>query len=420
MVVTTVVKSSMRRLRLTLGLWIRTAVACAIAGLGVAILFPVEIVAVAAMVLFSLFTLPLAIGVTVPPIIAWYVVAGLYRRATPAPLVAGRIDHDGMADAVDRFAGGVTRPSEFLPPRALAAGVAVLAIWAVGYAAVESSTLLAPLPTAVVLGVVVGVATAVYHTGRTIYDELGSGGTVQRRLEEGAGIVDSAASSCDAITADLQARVDRLANQAGVPAPTVRVGPDRRPFAATAGIRTDASTIVVSRGLVESLDDRELEAVLAHELAHVVNRDAAILTLLSLPVAKVDSLIEVYDDESAGGPVHHPFFALIGLIVAGFNRWSVAVVTRYREYVADRGAVAITGDPAALATALETLDAELEDRPSSDLRNHRSTAAFSIVPPPWEEHRFFDRTRRFVARAIFGTHPPTEKRIERLRDAIDD
>ncbi|AFO59284.1 peptidase M48 Ste24p [Natrinema sp. J7-2] len=52
------------------------------------------------------------------------------------------------------------------------------------------------------------------------------------------------------------------------------------------------------------------------------------------------------------------------------------------------------------------------------MREHRSTVAFSIIPPPWEEHRVFDRTRRVIARKMFGTHPLTEKRIGRLREPI--
>jgi len=137
---------------------------------------------------------------------------------------------------------------------------------------------------------------------------------------------------------------------------------------------------------------------------------AAVVTVLSLPAAYAESMANRYDD--------HPLVVIPGAFVVTLSRWSVAVVSRYREYLADRGAVAITGDPAALASALETLDRDLERRPGTDLREHRSAAAFSIVPPPWEEHRFFDRTRRFVRRRLFGTHPRTTKRIEQLRTRL--
>ncbi len=110
--------------------------------------------------------------------------------------------------------------------------------------------------------------------------------------------------------------------------------------------------------------------------------------------------------------------ALLAGVVAATSRLSVAVVSRAREYAADDAAAAVTGDPAALAAALERLDDRVAGRPSADLRG--ATAPFSVVPPTWEEHRFFDRTRRFVARRLLGTHPPTEQRIERLRRLADE
>jgi heat shock protein HtpX len=138
----------------------------------------------------------------------------------------------------------------------------------------------------------------------------------------------------------------------------------------------------------------------------VANRDAAVLTALSVPRVTARRTMERFGA--------NPVVALLALTVLAMARFWVAVVSRAREYAADDGAVAVTGDPAALASALETLDAELGRRPASDLRQS-APSAFAIVPPPWEEHRFFDRTRRLVARRLLGTHPPTERRIERLR-----
>lgn len=399
-------------------------VATVIAALGLLFLFFVEVLAVAVMVALMLSLMPIVVGVMLSLFACWVIIAGVYRRVMPVPLVVGRISHDGMAEAVERFARGVTRPGVDVTRRQFGAAVLALGVWLPGVALVEYSATLTPPSTVVALGIVAGVGTAAYHTGRTIADELVEGGTIEQHLEQVVDVVDpddeSPLEDLDRSLADLQTRVDRLANQAGAPAPTVRVGRERVPVAATAGFRPETSTIAVSSGLCDALSDRELEAVLAHELAHVVNRDAAVLTALSLPVAKADSLDErvsetLENDDSSLRPLHHPGIVLVAMVVSGFSRWAVVLVARYREYVADRGAVALTGDPAALASALETLDRDVTRRPSSDLRTHRSTAAFSIVPPPWEEHRFFDRTRRFVARRIFGTHPPTEKRIERLR-----
>ena len=252
------------------------------------------------------------------------------------------------------------------------------------------------------------------HIGTTVRSEYAGESAVLRDLERGERRESRATATTradDHDLATLQATVGRLAAQADVPTPTVRIGSSATPRAITVGYRPATSTVVVSRGLLETLDDRELEAVLAHELAHVVHRDAAVMTFLALPAANASATVDRH--------VANPVLAIPAAVTYAVSRWCVALVSSYREYVADDGAVAITGGPAALASALETLDAELERRPATDLRDHRSTAAFSIVPPPWEEHRFFDRTRRVIARGIFGTHPDTETRIDRLRTAVD-
>ncbi|WP_415380621.1 M48 family metallopeptidase [Halosimplex sp. TS25] len=206
----------------------------------------------------------------------------------------------------------------------------------------------------------------------------------------------------------LQTRVERLAAHVGVPAPEIRLVASIRSIAAAVGYRPGDSTLVLSTGLVEALDDRELDAVVAHELAHVANRDAAVLTALSFPRVNAERLFDRYGI--------NPVVALLAGAVALTGRFCAATVARAREYAADDGAAAITGDPAALASALERLDAGVSRRPSEDARTSAADA-FAIVPPPWEEHRFFDRTRRLLFRRLLGTHPPTERRIERLRRA---
>ena len=249
------------------------------------------------------------------------------------------------------------------------------------------------------------------HVGTTIRAECTGESAVLRDLKHGERL-ESRVGTADRDLTTLRATVDRLAAQADVPPLAVRIDPSATPRAITVGYRPATSTVVVSQGLLETLDDRELEAVLAHELAHIVNRDAAVMTFLALPAVTATATVDRH--------VANPVLAIPAAVTYAVSRWCVALVSSYREYVADDGAVAITGDPAALASALETLDADLERRPATDLRDHRSTVAFSIVPPPWEEHRFFDRTRRVIARRIFGTHPDTGTRIDRLRTAVEE
>lgn len=393
-------------------------VAGLIATLGIATLLVLEFAVIAVVTVLFLTFVPWVITISLLLVVPWLVVTAVYRRVMPRPLVVGRIDNDATAEAFEPLARSITAPDTRTWLRWSGVAFGLLVAWIVGFVFVETSSL-TPFQVVVPIAVVAGIVGSLFLTSRTIADELGEGGSVQRRLEEEVRVLEATELDADDTERleDLQARVDRLANQAGVPAPTVRLGRDRTPIAATVGIRPQTSTIVVSRGLYEELSDRELEAVLAHELAHVLNRDAAILTFLSIPRVKAHAMLET-ELEGQKSPYHHPVVSIPIFVVAGLSRWACTVVARYREYVADRGAVAITGDPAALASALETLDHDLEFRPSSDLREHRSTAAFSIVPPPWEEHRFFDRTRRFVARRLFGTHPSTEKRVERLRARV--
>ena len=289
--------------------------------------------------------------------------------------------------------------------------------WAVTLVSVET--------VAIVLAAVSALAFVSVHVGATICAEFTGNSAVLRDLEdrfdlekltadESTGQVaiglESAADREAGVDGSLESTVTRLARQADLPTPKIQVLEHSTPVALTVGYRSDVSTLILSRGLIEMLEDDELEAVIAHELSHIVNRDAAVLTALSAPGA----VARLARSRYGYNPVIEPLAMLVRII----SRWYVALVSRGREYAADDGAVAITGDPASLASALESLDADLDRRPSTDLREWDTATAFAIVPPTWEEHPFFDRTRRFVARTIFGTHPPTKKRVDRLRTQL--
>lgn len=330
----------------------------------------------------------------------------------------------GITDEVRRLGDRLEQAPG--PRPALLAGIgtvvgAVVVYWA---GTVGSTDAIAVGSAAVGALVIVGV-----HVGSAVRDEFTGDAAVLRELEgrlegeprgDGAVIADGgdegdgsgdAAVATNALPA-FESIAVRLAGQADLPVPEVRLLDDRTPVALTVGYQPASSTLVCSWGLLETLSDRELEAVIAHELAHVVNRDAAVLTALSVPGAIAGLSRSRYG--------YNPVVEPLALFVRAASRASVAFVARGREYAADDGAVAITGDPAGLASALETLDADLERRPFVDLRERDPATAFSIVPPPWEEQRFFDRTKRFVVRGLLGTHPRTETRIERLRSAIED
>ncbi len=164
---------------------------------------------------------------------------------------------------------------------------------------------------------------------------------------------------------------------------------------------------------MDRLDDRELDAALAHELAHLLNRDAAVMTLLAFPRSKISGLLKLVSRFDSAAYLFPVFIAAIPVYIT--NRLAAPMVARYREYAADHAAGELVGSHAAVAGALITLDREYSTQHTQDLRVGWSTRAFGIVPPPWEERKVLDGAIRFLYRRMLGTHPPTESRIERLR-----
>ena len=231
----------------------------------------------------------------------------------------------------------------------------------------------------------------------------------------------------------LHATVTRIAQAADLPAPSIHVTDRERPLAMTTGLSTDDAKLVVSTGLLDALDAEELEAVVAHELAHVKNRDAIVMTLVELPLASARNFGRVL--QHSGGA----HFALVGVALASYAFWGVgrllvASLSRSRELAADRGASALLGDPAALAVALDTLDDDVTSAPNRDARE-TALASLSIVPDTnessgpiltyegrrpllWSVRLPVRRAHRWLheryLRAALATHPATDERIDRL------
>lgn len=203
--------------------------------------------------------------------------------------------------------------------------------------------------------------------------------------------------------------VERLARQVDLPKPAVRVDPTATPLAYTTYrpddpiVRTDrveVPVIVVSQGLIETLSESELSAILAHEIAHIANDDLRLITVVLVPLVAAETLTA---DE---GPTSN-VFEVCGRLLRFVASIGIGVFSRGRELAADRGAVAITGDPATLAAALERLDEAGSIKPTTDLREHaRSTNAINVLPtlPPGPD-----------TTGLRSTHPPLETRLEQLR-----
>ncbi|WP_049991536.1 M48 family metallopeptidase, partial [Natrinema salifodinae] len=192
--------------------------------------------------------------------------------------------------------------------------------------------------------------------------------------------------------------VRRLAMIADVPEPAVRVVDDTEPSCYTVGRLTDA-TIVVTTGLVEALDAEELEAVLAHEIAHVANRDVTLMTITTLFVEIADrayrgarlarrALADPDALSQSGRAALYWFLPLVALtyvfvapilwVFPTIAAWATRTLSHAREFAADAAAARITGNPLALATALLTL-AETTPTPATDLRT-TGIRALCITP----------------------------------------
>jgi len=207
----------------------------------------------------------------------------------------------------------------------------------------------------------------------------------------------------------LHAMIDRLSQQADLPKPKVAVADTRVPNAFATGRSQSKSAVCVTTGLLQTLDQEELEGVMAHELAHVKNRDVMVMTIASF-LSTIAFLVVRWGwlfgggrDRNGGGSF--AIAIVISLVVWVVSFLLIRALSRYREFAADRGAAVITGNPSALASALLRIDGRMDNVPREDLREQAEMNAFFIIP-----------IRSGFIGKIASTHPSTERRVERLRD----
>jgi heat shock protein HtpX len=192
----------------------------------------------------------------------------------------------------------------------------------------------------------------------------------------------------------LHEAIERLCQLADLPKPRVAVAETDLPNAFAAGHSRKSATVCVTTGLMERLEPRELEGVLAHELSHIGNRDVIVMTVAGF-LATVAGLLVRFGIYSG----------MASIVVYVLSFLLLRALSRYREYAADRGAAIITGAPAQLASALQKISGSLSRIPTRDLRASEGMNAFFILPAV---------AKGFSLSSIVSTHPPTEKRIERL------
>jgi heat shock protein HtpX len=206
--------------------------------------------------------------------------------------------------------------------------------------------------------------------------------------------------------------LERLCMRADIPVPELVVEAD-----AEANAWTTRGRIHVTTPLLRRLDESELEAVLAHELAHLAHRDAAVMDVCSAPSRVLLALAGVLASVLKGSKTAMGLGQLGALAVIGaaiglppafllgwFSRLSVLGMSRTREFAADAAAAALTGKPSALASALMKLDGERDWLPAADLRQAQARAVLCIVGA--------DSSR---LGPLFRTHPSIAGRVKRLQ-----
>jgi heat shock protein HtpX len=201
---------------------------------------------------------------------------------------------------------------------------------------------------------------------------------------------------------DLHAMVDRLCAMSDLPKPRVAVIPTDIPNAFATGRSPKRSVVAVTEGLWRRLDQPEIEGVIAHELAHIANRDVAVMTFASF-FSNVASLL-IWFGGGLGRNREGPPIWLIALVVYFVSYFLILALSRYREFAADRGAALVTGAPENLMSALQKIASDITRIPQRDLRQLEGLNAFFIIPT---------NVKRSVG-TLFLTHPPLEKRLARL------
>ncbi|NBO81273.1 MAG: zinc metalloprotease HtpX [Betaproteobacteria bacterium] len=219
------------------------------------------------------------------------------------------------------------------------------------------------------------------------------------------------AQQVDASTApELFNMVKELADKASIPMPRVYIIDDQAPNAFATGRNPANAAVAATTGIMRLLSAREMRGVMAHELAHVAHRDILISTISATMAGAISALANfamLFGGRDSEGRPSNPIASIAVMLLAPIAASLIQMaISRAREFEADRGGAEISGDPLALASALEKIDHFARGVPFEAAERHPETAQMMIMNP---------LSARGVA-GLFSTHPATEDRIARLRE----
>lgn len=202
--------------------------------------------------------------------------------------------------------------------------------------------------------------------------------------------------------------VRELSERAGLPMPRVYLIQEDAPNAFATGRNPEHAAVAATTGILRMLSERELRGVMAHELAHVRHRDILISTISATMAGAIGMLANFAMFFGGRDEQGRPVNPLVGLLVAILAPVAASLIqmaiSRAREFEADRGGAEISGDPQALASALQKIHHYAQGIPLHTAERHPETAQMMIVNP----------LSGGGLRGLFSTHPSTEERVERL------
>jgi heat shock protein HtpX len=222
---------------------------------------------------------------------------------------------------------------------------------------------------------------------------------------------------------DLHAMVERLCAMADLPKPRIAVVDTDVPNAFATGRNPKHAAVAVTAGLWHRLEQQELEAVIAHELSHIANRDVLVMTVASFfaMLAAMLTRFGLYagmfggfgggygGNRNSNDNNQVPVWLIVlvvSMVVYAISFILIRTISRYREYAADRGSALITGAPENLMSALQKISSGITQIPQRDLREVQGMNAFFIIPTNW---------RANMSEWMLD-HPPLEKRLAALAE----